>query len=191
MKFLPGMGYPLQFYLTRVKFFRSKLASSLCVLFEVTLLRTSSFHPKTNGICEQQNSTLAQCLRAYCHENQDQWSELLPSVMMAFRMILIPGVQTTGYSPYPILFGKEMTLPIDVSLLPQEPITQALKEFVDAVLKKIKITREISRENLQRAQEIMKEKHDQSAHDSTFNIMQYVLLKHEHIAPGRKKKNRS
>jgi hypothetical protein len=106
-------------------------------------------------------------------------------------MILIPGVQTTGYSPYPILFGKEMTLPIDVSLLPQEPITQALKEFVDAVLKKIKITREISRENLQRAQEIMKEKHDQSAHYSTFNIMQYVLLKHEHIAPGRKKKNRS
>jgi hypothetical protein len=47
---------------------------------------------------------------------------------------------------------------------------------------KIKITREISRENLQRAQEIMKEKHDQSAHDSTFNIMQYVLLKQEHIA---------
>ena len=34
----------------------------------------------------------------------------------------------------------------------------------------------------------MKEKHDQSAHDSTFNIMQYVLLKQEHIAPGRKKK---
>lgn len=63
----------------------SKLVSSLCVLFEVTRLRTSSFHPKTNGICEQQNSTLAQCLRAYCHENQDQWSELLPSVTMAFE----------------------------------------------------------------------------------------------------------
>jgi hypothetical protein len=81
-----------------------------------------------------------------------------------------------------------MTLPIDVSLLPQEHITQAPKEFVDAVLKKIKITREIARENLQRAQESMKEKHDQSAHDSTLNIIQCVLLKQEHIAPGRKKK---
>jgi hypothetical protein len=50
-----------------------------------------------------------------------------------------------------------------------KPITQAPKEFVDVVLKKIKITRETARENLQRTQESMKEKHDQSAHDSTFN----------------------
>jgi hypothetical protein len=33
----------------------------------------------------------------------------------------------------------------------------------------------------------MKEKHVQLAHDSTFNIMQYVLLKQEHIALGRMK----
>ena len=81
-----------------------------------------------------------QCLRAYCHKNQDQSSELLPSVMMAFRMT--PEVQTSGYSPYRILFRKEMALPVDISLLPQEPITQTPKEFVDAVFRKIKITRE-------------------------------------------------
>jgi hypothetical protein len=180
-------GLPSSILSDRGQNFMSKLVSSLCAIFEVTRLRTSSFHPQTNGIiCERQNSTLAQCLRAYCHENQDQWSEHLPSVRMAFRMT--HGVQTTGYSPYRILFGKEMTLPIDVSLLPQEHITQAPKEIVDAVLKKIKITREIARENLQRAQESMKEKHDQSAHDSTLNIIQCVLLKQEHIAPGRKKK---
>jgi hypothetical protein len=72
------------------------------------------------------------------------WSELLPSAIMAFQMT--PGVQTTGYSPYRILLRKEMTLPVDISLLPQEPITQAPKEFVDVVLKKIKITRETAYE---------------------------------------------
>ena len=56
-----------------------------------------------------------------------------------------------------------MALPVDISFLQQE--------FVDVVLKKIKITRETARENLQRTQESMKEKHDQSVHDSTFNIM--------------------
>jgi hypothetical protein len=45
--------------------------------------------------------------------------------MMAFRMF--PGVQTTGYSPVQILFGREMKLPIDVSLLPQENIIKAPK----------------------------------------------------------------
>ena len=118
-------GLPSSILSDRGQICISKLGSSLCALFEVTRIRTSSFHPQTNSICEWHNSTLAQCLRAYCHENQDQWSELLPSVMMAFRMT--PGVQTTGYSPYRILFIKEMTLSVYISLLPQEPITQAPK----------------------------------------------------------------
>jgi hypothetical protein len=75
-----------------------------------------------------------------------------------------------------------MTLPVDISLLPHEPITQAPKEFVDAVLKKIQITSETAS-----AQESMKEKHDQPAHDSTFKIMYCVLLKQEPIKLCRKK----
>jgi hypothetical protein len=30
----------------------SKLVSALCDIFQVTKLRTNSFHPQTNGICE-------------------------------------------------------------------------------------------------------------------------------------------
>jgi hypothetical protein len=69
-----------------------------------------------------------QILRAYCQDHQDNWHELLPSIMMAFRMS--PGVQTTGYSPFQILFGREMKLPIDVSLLPQENIIKAPKQHI-------------------------------------------------------------
>ena len=86
--------------------FMSKLVSALCDIFQVTKLRTSSFHPQTNGICERQNSTLAQCMRAYCHENQENWTEYLPSIMMAFR--ITTGVQTTRFSPFEMLFGRKM-----------------------------------------------------------------------------------
>ena len=114
--------------------FMSKLVSALCDIFQVTKLRTSSFHPQTNGICERQNSTLAQCMRAYCHENQENWTDYLPSIMMAFRMT--PGVQTTGFSPFEILFGRKMKLPIDVSLVPQQNILKAPKEHIQDILKK-------------------------------------------------------
>jgi hypothetical protein len=46
-------------------------------------------------------------MRAYCHENQENWTEYLPSIMMAFRMT--PGVQTTGFSPFEILFRNLVT----------------------------------------------------------------------------------
>jgi hypothetical protein len=55
--------------------------------------------------------------------------------------ILVPGVQTTGYSPFQILFGREMKLPIDVSLLPQENIIKAPKQHIEDILKKLSITR--------------------------------------------------
>ena len=120
-------GLPSSILSDRGQSCMSKLASSLSALFKVTRIRTSSFHPQTYGICEGQNYTLAQCLRAYCHENQDQRSGLLPSVMMAFQMT--PRVHTNGYSPYRILLRNEMTLPVDISLLPQEPITQTPKSL--------------------------------------------------------------
>ena len=131
------------------------LVSALCDIFQVTKLRTSSFHPQTNGICERQHSTLAQCMRAYCHENQENWTEYLPSIMMAFRMT--PGVQTTGFSPFEILFGRKMKLPIDVSLVPQQKILKAPKEHIQDILKKIEVTRKIARKNLQIVRDEMKE----------------------------------
>ena len=131
--------------------FVSRLVSALCGIFQVTRIRTSSFHPQKNGLCERQNATISQTLRAYCQEHQDNWHELLPSIMMAFRMS--PGVQTTGYSPFQILFGREMKLPIDVSLLPQENIIKAPKQHIEDILKKLSITRQIVCENLQENQD--------------------------------------
>ena len=129
----------------------SRLVSALCDIFQVTRIRISSFHPQTNVLCERQNATISQTLRAYCQDHQDNWHELLPSIMMAFRMS--PGVQTTGYSPFQILFGREMKLPIDVSLLPQENIIKAPKQHIEDILKKLSITRQIVCENLQENQD--------------------------------------
>ena len=62
------------------------------------------------------NSVILQGLRAYCKPDQSDWHELLPSIMLAFRTT--PATQSTGLSPYFVLFGKECTLPIDTAIMP-------------------------------------------------------------------------
>ena len=46
------------------------------------------------------------------------WNDLLPAVMMAYSSSVH---ESTGFSPYRLIFGEECTLPMDVSLPRQEP----------------------------------------------------------------------
>lgn len=79
-------GAPRTLVSDRAHNFMSKIVQILCKIFQVTRHMTSSYNPQSNVACERINSTLAQSLRAYCQENLDQWDEILPSILMAFRM---------------------------------------------------------------------------------------------------------
>lgn len=100
----------------------SKLVSAICEIFQVTRHYTSSYHPQTNATCERINITIAQCIRTYINEDQTNWPELLSGIMMAIRMS--PLTQSSDMSPFHIIFGKEMNLPFDTSLIPKDGMNQ-------------------------------------------------------------------
>lgn len=107
-------GAPKVLFSDRGRNFMSKLVNALCEIFDITQHHTSAYHPKTNGLVERQNSTLAQSLRAYCNNAQNKWPELVPSILMAYRKS--PSMHSTEFSPFFLLFGEEMTLPYDLAL---------------------------------------------------------------------------
>ena len=52
-------------------------------------------------------------LAMFAWEHRDDWDDLLPAVMMAYRSSVY---ESTGFSPYRLMFGEECTLPMDVGL---------------------------------------------------------------------------
>ena len=94
----------------------SRLVSALCEMFDVTRHHCSSYHPMMNSACERTNSSIAQTLRAYVDKDQKNWADFLQAAMMAIRSSPASG---TGLSPFHLVFGKEMNLPIDTSLVPK------------------------------------------------------------------------
>ena len=50
--------------------------------------------------------------------NRDDWDDLLPALMMAYRSSVH---ESTGFSPHRLMFGEECTFPIDVGLPRREP----------------------------------------------------------------------
>ena len=71
-------------------------------------------------------------LAMFAGENRDDWDDLLPVVMMAYRSSVN---ESMGYSPYQLMFGEECTFLMDVGLPRQEsdlpnPITSPYAVWV-------------------------------------------------------------
>jgi hypothetical protein len=187
-------GAPRVLVSDRVRNFMSKLVSALCEMFDIIRHHTSAYHPQTNATCERLNSTLEQILRAYVNEHQQNWPSILSAAMMAIRMS--PATQSTGFSPFLMLFGKEMNLPVDTSLIPKTSMGMDAQCFFEQLLQNLTVAKEIAGSNMKIAQEKSKKRHDIKAKEPTFIVGDWVLLKnmrtkkgislklmHKHIGP--------
>ena len=56
-------------------------------------------------------------LAMFAGKNREDWDDLLPAVMMAYRSSVH---ESTGFSPYRLMFGEECTLPMDIGLPKQQ-----------------------------------------------------------------------
>ena len=97
--------------------FENKVTQELCLLCGAHTTRTTPYHPESDGLVERFNITLLMMLAMFAGENKDDWDDLLPAVMMAYRSSVH---DSTGFSPYRLMFGEECTLPMDIGLPRQD-----------------------------------------------------------------------
>ena len=179
-------GAPHELVSDRGQNFMSKLISAICEIFQVTRMFTSSYHPQSNSVCERYNSTIAQTLRAYCNESHSNWPDLLPSVMMAFRMS--PATQSTGFSPYHMLFAKDMRIPFDTNMLPKVTLPAQTKQYIQELLAKLTTVKKIATENVEAAQERNKKTYDKKAKEPVFKKFDKVWVSNMKRLKGKSAK---
>ena len=99
-----------------------------------------------------------------------------------------PSTQSTQFSPYYMLFGKEMPLPIDTALIPEEIIDKVPDKFIDEVIKRVKTKHDVARSNVQLTQNKNKEYYDKKTKLPNFKVGDKVFLKIGKVEIGKKKK---
>ena len=112
------LGMPSVIHSDQGRKFENKVMQEMCLLCGAHKTRTTPYHPESDGLVERFNRTLLMMLAMFAGENCDDWDDLLPAVMMAYRSSIH---ESTGYSPYWLMFGEECTLPMDVGLPRQYP----------------------------------------------------------------------
>ena len=106
--------------------------------------------------------------------------------MMAFRMS--PATESTEYSPFFLLFGKEMNLPFDIGIQPKENMGSDAKDHINDVNDKLKIAKIIGRQNIEHHQEKNKGNYDKKAKEPEFRVGQTLLLRVYKIPKGLSRK---
>ena len=111
-KFIVHYGLPEKILTDEGCNFESDLLKALCEIAQVKKIRTSGYHPQTNGQCECFNATLINMLGILPEKPKSTWREQVPTLVHAYNCTRN---NATGFSQYYLMFGCKPHLPIDLN----------------------------------------------------------------------------
>jgi hypothetical protein len=146
--------------------------------FKITQIRCSAYHPETNGACERFHRTLKSMIRSLTTEFKDEWDECLPWILFAYREI---PMETTGFSPFEMLFGRDVRGPLGRLKSSWKPTTlhkakPNVIQFILDLRNRLKTCHDIALKSAEQACAKSKIWYDKKARDRSYEPGQLVLV---------------
>ena len=165
--------------------FLSSLMKEVCHLLNIKKLNTTAYHPQTDGLVERFNGTLIESISMFCNSHQTDWDIFIPSILFAYR---VSPCVATGDSPFYLLHGREPRLAPDVSLLPPTDLSTSVAEHRRRIVTQVETAQSLARDNIARAQQLMKLQYDRTAADAPFEVGERCCVYTPKVKRGLKKK---
>lgn len=164
-EFLPRHGCPRVMLSDQGTEYCNAIIDSLSKELGISRVRTSSFHAQTNGKTERFHRVLNEMLGKRVFSDQSAWDQVLHSCLAAYR---VSKNETTKYTPYFLLYGRDPVLPIDTLLQPRYRYHG--DEYVPQMFENLHNAFKHVTQNIQQSQEHNKALVDRSAQPSSFQV---------------------
>ena len=152
-------------------------------MFGVKHVKTTAYHPQTNGNIERFNRTLEDMAAKFVNSRHDNWDVYLPQLLFAYRCA--PHA-STGLSPYRMMFGTEPRTPTESALidtvLDTAPKTRydIITNTADALIN----AQQIATDNIETAHARQKAQYDRRHTPTQLQPGQRVMLYTPRNVPG-------
>ena len=157
IKVFARLGIPEEILTDQGSNFTSQLLAELYRLLHVHPIRTSPYHPQTDGLVERFNQTLKSMLRKAATEECKDWDKLVPYLLFAYREV---PQASTGFSPFELLYGRDVRGSLDILRESWESSQKSDENIISYVLStrdKLSKMAELVQENLSKAQAMQAE----------------------------------
>ncbi|CAL9683895.1 unnamed protein product [Knipowitschia caucasica] len=120
-------GMPRKIHSDQGPDFESRTIKELCALAGIQKTRTTPYHPRGNPV-ERFNRTLLDMLGTLAEQEKSHWKDFVKPLVHAYNCTKN---DTTGFTPYELMFGRQPRLPIDLVFgLPLDKPSLTHSEYV-------------------------------------------------------------
>ena len=176
VKLFSRVGVPREILTDQGTNFTSQLLVELYRMLHIQPIRTTPYHPQTDGLVERFNQIWKMMLRKTAVKEGMDWDVMLPYLLFAYREV---PQSSTGFSPFELLYGHRVRGPLDIlneSWQSSKKCEESVVSHVLSIRSKLEMTKNIADENLKKAQLQQKHWYDQNARVREFKPDDMVLL---------------
>eukprot|EP00253_Pinus_taeda_P027279 PITA_27279 len=106
-------GVPTNITTDNAKAFSSSEFSSFCFKYGIVLSHPSNYYPQGNGLAESSNKNLITIIKKIVGDNKRSWDSKIKYALWADR---ITKKKATSKSPFELVYGLDVTLPVHLKL---------------------------------------------------------------------------
>ena len=169
-------GIPQELLTDQGSVFIGKLHKALYKVLGIEHLKTTAYHPQTDGCLERWHACLKAMLRKQPNRQQD-WDRLVKYMLFAYRAA---PHHNTGFSSFEMIYGRQLRGPLDLvkdGWLAGDLSQVDAVEWVNVMREKLKVMSDIVVGKEQKAKEQMKKGYDKHAVEREFSVGNMVLVR--------------
>ena len=177
-RIITRFGVPARLTTDNAKEFSSTEFSPFCFKYGITLSHSSNYYPQGNGQSESSNKNMMTIVKKIIGDNKKSWDSKIKFALWVDR---ITKKSATGKSPFELVYGLDVTLPVHLKL-PVYQLLQAFSTNQNAVQNRLDQLIELD-ENRRKAfhhslksQNKVKRTFDKSSRQRDFQVGDTVLL---------------
>jgi len=173
--FITHYGFPKRLHADQGANFESRVIRELCQIAGVDKSRTTAYHPMGNGMVERFNRSLLAMLGTLEPEKKTTWHKYVPAMVHAYNCT---AHDSTGFSPYYLMFGRHPRLPVDMIFgLDRNDGSRSHTAYVDDLRQRLQEAYRRASEVAGRAQERQKAGYDKRSRGATLEPGDRVLVR--------------